>query len=472
MGLTKKWLYQNNFLGSHITSFTHLLLSGGKVHVPQEHQETLYKYYAKDVIKGNTNFITEMRTPVFKFHMDIDLLESQPIDPSKIINYCKTIQSCLKQFLTWKKGNYNKKKLMMIISISPEQTKVKNGIDYIKYGIHLNWPYLKVDTYIASILREGCVQYLVQEYGERCSDNPWTDVIDISVYTNNGLRWIYSDKSEKCPDCNGKGKAQNSKDPEKVIPCCRCEETGKIPANRIYEPISVLNGDNEILIKQLELLLKKSFHHVLKCVELLSIKCFDKTPNVEINEPFPPWYNVVDIVLKTKDNKSKKESNPIVQDHVLERGTIKKSLNILEQLTNTDDRYKMIENFIQTFMPEEYEDIKIIEVFFCGKKNSKLRYYIVRTNSKYCQNVNRDHTGNHIYFTITQDKFHQKCFNESECKDYIDKGKPIGNKMKQLLFPESLEALNEKREQIKYNPNKMLETKPLSNMMEQYQKYF
>lgn len=472
MGFTKKWLYQNRFLGQHVTTFTHLLLSGGKVNIPQEEHKTMCKYYAKDVVAGNPNYITEMRTPVFKFHMDIDLLGEQEIEIDEIIDYCKTIQECIKQFITWKNPKNNKsRKFMMVISISPEQTKIKENKEYIKYGVHLNWPYLKVNTYIASFLREGCIQYLIQKYGERHEDNTWEDVIDKTVYTNNGLRWIYSDKANTCPDC--KGRKKNSNNPEQHMPCCACQDSGKIPCNRIYELLTILDGDNNILVKELSLLSKKTFSHVLKCVELLSIQCFDKDTNIEINEPFPNWYRVVDIVIQTKENKKRKEKNPIVQDNVSETGEIKKAFAILEHIYDDDNRYKQIEQFITNFLPEEYEDARIIEILFCGKKNSKHRSYVVRTDSKYCQNIQDDHTSNHVYFVITSEKINQRCFNTHQCAKYIDKGKPLGTKMRELLFPESLETLNEKREQIKYNPNKALETKPLNNMLEQFQqKYF
>lgn len=476
MGFVRDWLYRNKFTGKHITTFTHLLLSGGKVNVPEEEHTNFCKVYAKDVVAGNTNFITEMRTPIFKFHMDIDLLETQQIEPEEIIEYCKTIQECIKQFLTWKNG-YNSKKLMVIVSMCDEHIKVKNDKEYLKYGIHLNWPYLKVNTYIASILREGCVQYLIQKYGERHSDNTWEDVIDKTVYTNNGLRWIYSDKADKCPDCLGKRK--DSKKPEDVVICCTCENSGKIPINRIYEPISIFDGDNIFMKKQFELLRKKQLQYIIKCVQLLSIKCFDKEPNVDIKEPFPSWYKVVDVVLRTKDNK-KREQNPLLQDNLSETGEIKKTFSILENLNQEDTRYQMIQEFIENFMPDEYEDARIIEIMFCGKKNSKFRSYIVRTDSKYCQNIQDEHYSNHVYFVITKDRFHQRCFCRCDvvrpsgikCCDFIDKGKILSTKLKQILFPETLETLNEKKEQIKYNPNKMLETKPIENTLDYLKKYF
>ena len=478
MSFTKTWMFQNKFIGSHINTYTHLLLSGGKVHVPKEEYKTLCKYYAQDVLKGNANYITEIRTPIFKFHMDIDLLDLEQVDLDLILTYCKTIQECIKQFISWK-NKKSSKKLMMIVSISPEQLKVKNGTEYTKYGIHLNWPYLKVDTYMASILREGCIQYLTQRFGERHTDNTWEDVIDKTVYLNNGLRWIFSDKANVCPDCRGKKK--KTKSPENESMCCLCHDRGKIPSNRLYEPISVLDEDNVFLTNEFNLITKKLFPNILKCVELLSIKSYDKESNIEINEPFPSWYKVVNIVLKTKDNKSKiREVNPIVKDNLSETGDIKKAFSILEQIGDDDMRFDIIKNFIDNFLPEEYEDAKIIEILFCGKKNSKYRSYIVRTDSHYCQNIQDEHNSNHIYFVITQERFHQRCFCKCDvvrpsgirCMDFVDRGKILGNKIKQQLFPESLEILKEKRDQIKYNPNKMMETLPLNNLMEQFGKYF
>ena len=480
MSFTKNWLFQKKYIGSHLSEYTHLLLSGGKVEVPQEDFKTLCKYYAKDVIQGNPNFITEIRTPIFKFHMDIDLLETHEIDLDTIIEYCKAIQECIKQFISWKTRKTSKR-LMMVISISPEQNKTKNQNDFIKYGIHLNWPYLKVNTYMAAFLREACIQFLTNKYGQRHEDNTWEDVIDKTVYTNNGLRWIFSDKAETCPDCRGKRKKTKDTAEDAFI-CCVCQNSGKVPTNRLYEPICILNENNEMMANEFKLLTTKEFNHVLKCVELLSIKCFDLECNIEINEPFPSWYKVVDVVLKTKFEKKtkKKETNPIVRENLSETGEIKKTFCILEQILEDDKRYHLIEEFIENFLPDDYEDANIIEILYCGKKNSKYRSYIVRTDSRYCQNIQDDHNSNHIYFVITPERFHQRCFCSCDvvrpsgikCMNFIDKGKILSTKLKTSLFPESLDILNEKREQIKYNPNHMLETNSLSNMMEEFGKYF
>jgi hypothetical protein len=481
MSFTKTWLFQNKYIGSHIKNFSHLLLSGGKVSVPNEQHKTLCKYYAKDIINGNINYITEMRTSVFKFHMDIDLLNETPIEIETILTYCKNIQECIKQFISWKniKNETNAKKYMMIISISPKQTKNKNNNEYIKYGIHLNWPYLHVDTYIASILREGCIQYLTQIFGERHDNNKWDDVIDKTVYTNNGLRWIFSDKAIACPNC--KGKKNHGKDPEKINICCVCQDVGKVPANRIYEILSILDGNNTIMEKELLLLQTKSFENILKCVELLSIRCFNKKTNVEIQEPFPKWYKVHNVILKVKTEKiDKKQVNPIVKHHLTETSEIKKKFAILEQFGIDDSRYKDIEQFMKDFLPSDYEDIKIIEILLCGKKNSKTRSYIIRTDSKFCQNIQDEHNSNHIYFIITPERMHQRCFCRCDiirpsgikCMNYMDKGKILSTKLKEKLFPELIENLNEQRQHIQYNPNKFSDIHPLEDVMERFVKYF
>ncbi len=173
--------------------------------------------------------------------------------------------------------------------------------------------------------------------------------------------------------------------------------------------------------------------------------------------------------------------NPITKDNLSETGEIKKSFCILETIEQDDKRYKIVEEFILNFLPEEYSDANIVEMMFCGKKNSKFRSYIVRTNSKYCQNIQDEHNSNHIYFVITNEKFHQRCFCRCDvirpsgikCSDFIDKGKLLSSKMKEILFPETIEILNEKKEHIKYNPNKLNQVhNPMINILEQFGKYF
>jgi hypothetical protein len=54
----------------------------------------------------------------------------------------------------------------------------------------------------------------------------------------------------------------------------------------------------------------------------------------------------------------------------------------------------------------------------------------------------------------------------------MDKGKILSTKLKEKLFPELIENLNEQRQHIQYNPNKFSDIHPLDDVMERFVKYF
>ena len=72
-------------------------------------------------------------------------------------------------------------------------------------------------------------------------------------------------------------------------------------------------------------------------------------------------------------------------------------------------------------------------------------FYFVRTNSKYCLNVNREHKSNTVYFFVSNVALHQRCFCRCEttegrkhglCKHYKSKGILLPANLKKKLFPE------------------------------------
>src|SRR5690606_17088396 len=64
---------------------------------------------------------------------------------------------------------------------------------------------------------------------------PWRDVIDLQVYTTNGLRMIGSRKCDKCPKCGDKPVARSS--------CVHCELTGVVDMGRYYDLCAVIGAD-------------------------------------------------------------------------------------------------------------------------------------------------------------------------------------------------------------------------------------
>jgi hypothetical protein len=58
------------------------------------------------------------------------------------------------------------------------------------------------------------------------------------------------------------------------------------------------------------------------------------------------------------------------------------------------------------------------------------------TTSRYCENVNREHTSNHIWFSIYKGIITQRCFDE-ECKDFSSRAHLLSPSILKLLYPDS-----------------------------------
>ena len=81
----------------------------------------------------------------------------------------------------------------------------------------------------------------------------------------------------------------------------------------------------------------------------------------------------------------------------------------------------LLETFIRVNM-EGQSDTRVLKVFQCGAK------YLVKTNSRYCENIKREHSSNHIKLVIeAPGTIHQECFCKCEtlsgrrkgfCKDF------------------------------------------------------
>lgn len=426
----KKWFYNNNCVikSGDNRQYTHLLLDGGKVHVPTELMDEFYKLYTIDIFNKNKNYICEMRTPIFKYFVDLDMIDKNEISKDEIFEIVKHIQEGLSFFLK----DIDNKKQMVIISTTTPKAITHDDKNFIKTGIHLIWPYLKVDMNISLFLREIILQYLLRIYGERPIYNIWSDVVDESVYKQNGLRMIGSHKMHKCKVCKNKAKLR--------VGCAECFSTGKIDEGRPYNPICIIDGDGNELNDTFE----KYDNNKYKLIKKTSIQCFDEDINVKFKEPYPSWFNLSSIDIKGRNRIKKTDNKQIIQvlneESLLGKNWVK--------LDPSKEIYTELEKFIKTVYPTHYSDTTILGVYQCGKISEKKvkkdnRYYLVRTDSCYCQNIGREHRSNHIYFHIDKTTISQKCFctcdtldgrKDGLCKKYRSDKKNISLKLKSMLY--------------------------------------
>lgn len=97
-----------------------------------------------------------------------------------------------------------------------------------------------------------------------------------------------------------------------------------------------------------------------------------------------------------------------------------------------------LETFARTTM-EGQGSARVTKIF--KHKNQ----YLISTNSKYCENIGREHGSNHVWFYASGDMITQKCFcrcetldgrREGFCKDFTGKRYALTGEIKRMLYPE------------------------------------
>lgn len=160
---------------------THLLLDGGKLNIPDDKQELFYKIYSESLLNDEKLMVVEKRKDIFRFMMDIDIIDEKYWDIDKIKILTKLIQEIVYDFYNIDSN--------VICCVAP----LKKRDDGIKTGIHLIWPRLFTNSDNALLIREGII-YKLNEQNSIVTLNEWEDVIDLLIYTRNGYRMVYSDK--------------------------------------------------------------------------------------------------------------------------------------------------------------------------------------------------------------------------------------------------------------------------------------
>ena len=458
----KKWLFKNKCFvkRGQDRELTHLLLDGGKLHIPRELYTDFYNVLSMDICQEKINCISENRTEIFRFLVDIDYVDEQPLTDDEIEIIAKKIQTGLELFLRNDLSVYERK--IIVCTTGEYKTITDHGYELKKTGIHIIWPNVYVDDLHAKYLRSVIIQYLSQHHTLRPSYNPWEEVIDYAVYSSSGLRMKGSSKKVKCPLCKGKK--------DKVEYCEVCFGDGKkLEGNgRIYMPSLVLDGNGNVLSDELDVL-KNDYFEMLKQT---SIRTFDTERNIKrlTNQDYPTWFDATKLIehLEKPSAKRKKKKKKITSfsDIMKTKKGMKRKINLSHDSTEFVSIRKFIKNLFSDHI--EYKDQNIKDIFQCGPK--KKRYYVIQTDSQYCQNVGRRHNTNHVWFLLNDKTICQKCFSESFnslsicCGNYSSDVSPITTLLRDILYPEFVTKRRENNKQ-----NQGLDIKVSNNYNDQYQ---
>ena len=436
----KKWLFDNRCFvkRGENKEYTHLLLDGGKLHIPRKLYRDFYNVFSIDICQGNVNCISENRTKIFRFLVDIDYIDEQPLDKQEIESMCKKIQKGLEPFLRFDLSIYERK--IIICTTGESKTVSDQGYDLKKTGIHIIWPHVYVDAQHAKYLRSAIIQYLTQHCALQPSYNPWESVFDYAVYSSSGLRMKGSSKKVKCPICKGK---------KDIVEYCEfCYGDGKkVEGNgRVYMPNLVLDGNGNILNDDLETLKNDN----VEMLKQTSIRLYDQEKNINhlSKKDYPEWFDATKLMehmeKPTVKRKKKRKIESFKDILKIQKGIKKKIPLSMDSIEFLNINKFVINLFL---CDKEYKDQNIKGIFQCGTKKKK--FYVIQTDSQYCQNVRRNHNTNHVYFLLNDKTICQKCFSESVnslsicCNNYTSDASPITLQLRDLLYPEYVKKRQE-----------------------------
>jgi hypothetical protein len=383
----KKWIITNKYyIKSTETKdkkvgATHFLLDGGIWKVPKGEYLEFLRLLSVDLQNNEKHYICENRTEVFKFMCDLDFFDTEQNVPN-IVEVVGIMNSVLETYLGEQKA---------IICSSDTKQVVLNETSYTKYGFHVVYPKIWITIKNAKTLRLLFIQKLTEHYGERESHNPWTDVVDLAVYEDNGLRMVGCRKMGICKMCKNKKDLREN--------CEKCQSVGKIDENRVYKPIYCLNA-NEEYEKSI-----KDYYVMLLETSIYNYNDFPETPYLQ------------ELPEITVEKQKKKK--------------------ISVATTKEDELSLKIENFIKKNFKQTHSKIKI------KKLTKSENCYYVEPDDNFCINVNRNHNSSGIYFQVKTSGVSQRCYCKKDtldgrssgvCRDFASTEVPLSRPLIKILF--------------------------------------
>jgi len=353
--ISNKYFIKTNESKERKSKATHFLLDGGIWEIPKGFYLEFLKILSMDLQNGEKHYITELRTPLFRFICDLDFY-----DTSEIVNiesYVTPIQEIINEFFG--------ESCVIICSTDTKQVKI-NEIEHTKTGFHLIWPKLWVNVNTAKTLRILFIEKLTSIFGERPEFNSWSEVVDLAVYEDNGLRMVGCRKIGFCKGCKNKKESRET--------CLICNGTGKLDEGRVYKPKCVLNGQTDyfktISTDYYVLLLETSIYNYANVSE------------TKLQKDLP----ILNLTKKKQSSKKEKETKD-----------------------SEDPLVAKVENFIKKNFKQSKIKIK--------KLVKSENIYFAEPDDNFCMNVNRNHTSSGVYFQIKPSGVSQRCYCKKESTD-------------------------------------------------------
>ena len=342
---------------------THFLLDGGKLSVPDEHAGTFLNIYFRSVaVKRERLCVVELKTPVFRLFFDLDIRFSKAADTEAVTKTIDHLCVSIHRFVTEGFFDIHQKNSQQALDTVSDisyvcQAPTKDENDGIKYGVHLIFPGIYVNSPIALKARETLLEAIPDAFDDTFTmpKNSWEDVIDDSVYRANGLRMLYSHK-------------------------------GRVE-NRAYVPTGVIENT---AIRQI----KPSVSEARDILHSCSLRMCTAT--------LTPCHGGEHEIADTEDT------------HRVDGLVIGKCVSIAPYLDATES--------LRQHLPDVYKNVSFVGAFQTDHA------VMLKTNSRYCYNIQREHRTSTVYLVVTKHGVSQRCYcrkDEYGCRQYHGPDTPL-----------------------------------------------
>lgn len=428
---------RNGQTGVSSNDVTHYLMDGrggGNLVVRNDQHSDFLEAYAKGLANGEVTFLVEKRTPLFRWHADLDFKGPRAVPRDKIILICKHVQEIVRRFYPSVSGMTSENCFFDLVVMetnvsTPAPPSAAGSSTAVKTGLHLVMPNLPVTTDECKNMRMSIMADLEEQHGDMAGWNPWEDIVDLRVYEGNGLRAPGSHKAAKCPNCKGDSLGRKS--------CGKCNMKGFLNVGRVYSPTIYLTQSGECSDSKLKRL-TEGYSHM---ASLLTIRFPTPPPKPEWKLPplapiFPSHTNTrIPAGQHSEDYKSEN-----VRYRTANRGP---------NLPSHSEEVRQMARFLQRCINKKlYGRIQVKSMY--TYKNG----YIVNVKghgSHSCMNMRgekKQHKSNTIYFQVTQTGVYQRCYcgctgddvlakrKHGLCKEYKSEPYQLTPQLAHRLFPD------------------------------------
>lgn len=428
---------KNDYRTSIGENESHVLFSGGVLYVPDEQLDEFGKVYVEDVKRGIPTYYGEKRTGVFVAYMDYDFVDSTILTDDDLFRLTQHIHEVVCEFFPGK-GSEHKR---VIVSVS--QISMSKGL--FKMGVHFHWPGLLVKRGMMLNIRFAVIRRLRSVIGKAPNRyTTWEKAIDQGVY-DNGLRLFASFKAEDCSFCR-KNRKKLKKEGIQSTMCIQCLGIGKIHIDRTYTDVKMVLDESGQIDQDQLIRCRSDLDHLYRCTTL-------RRPNDrDDSEHFvtPKW--VIDIKA---EEMAQDIEEMCASDKKRRRLSMRKDLAKEYVSADTNSDYRPVLQHPdfedrQRTVALVHETIKSNYSYMASAKIKSIkyenvgRYYIVKTDCRWCPNKGDHHATSKIWFRISFETIGVHCFSKVDivrshggkrCRNSVSDRMRTPDLLRQLMFP-------------------------------------